>query len=628
MEPWSFILPEQRRIEVRNPAELARAPIPRVPRPPTVSDPQFDVPPRYLSLSDVINISLSNLDVVRVLTGFTAVSTGRTVYDVAITNTRVDQERANFDPNLQAINSWNRNETANGTFDPFNPIVGSRGNNYVLDLGLSKRTLTGGVIDFGVNANNNRVRPGIFPLNPSTRSSLDLGYTQPLLQGGGSAVNRVPIVLARIDTERSFFQYKSSIQDNVQSVIDGYWAIVFARTDLWVREQQVQQLEFANRRAEAALEVGTSDLREVAQTRVAYQNFRANLILTQANLLQREAAFRNVLGLPPYEPERIVPVSPLLEEKLEIDWEGIVSLAETQRPDIIELKLILEADLQRLLVSRNQASPRLDGVALYRWNGLEGTLPGGAVVGTQPGQFTDWNLGVNFSVPLGLRRDRALLRQQELLIERDRANLQQGLHQALHNLAQNLRNLEQFYAQYERFKEVREAAKVNLDAQIESYAAGLTQFIIVLQAVNDWGNAVSSEAQSLVQYNAELARLELATGTILEAHGIAFFEERYGSLGPLGRLADPQCYPLATRPTPSVIRYETREQPSEEAFNLIDPVDEMREDASGAEAFEPGLIEEVEPTSIPEDKPAVPDDRSSKDSAVIRAARSLKSLFR
>jgi outer membrane protein TolC len=209
----------------------------------------------------------------------------------------------------------------------------------------------------------------------------------------------------------------------------------------------------------------------------------------------------NILGLPPYEAERTIPVTPMIDQPMTIDWPAINELAARQRPDIIELKLILEADQQRLLLTNNQAKPRLDGVALYRWNGLEGEVPAGNRIGTEGGEFTDWAIGVNFSVPLGLRRERALLRQQQLIIRRDRANLDQGLHQMQHLLALSIRNLDQFYAQYERFQAVRRAARVNLDQQLARYNEGIVQFIVVLQAIVDWGNAVRSEAQALSQYN-------------------------------------------------------------------------------------------------------------------------------
>lgn len=626
-EPWSFVLPEQRCIQVRDPSQLCRAQIPMIPKPPTVVAPRFDAPPRPLSLSDVINISLSNLEVVRVLGGVSASSTGRTVYDVAITNATIDQQRGVFDPTLRLNNTWGHTDSPSAIFDALNPgqslLQGTTNDNQVFDFGLSKRMVTGGVIDFGVLSTESRIQPGALPLNPSTRSSATMSLTQPLLQGGGTRVNKVPIVLARINTERSFFQYKDSVQTHVQSVIAGYWALVQARTELWARQQQVKQLEFANNQAQARLEVGEADLGATAQTQLAYENFRASLVTAEANILQREAALRNVMGIPPYEEERMIPVSSLIDEKVDVNWDGILNLAETQRPDIIELKLILEADQQNLLLRKNQALPTLNGVALYRWNGLEGSMPNGNNLQSGGGQFDDWNLGVNFSVPLGLRTGRALLRQQQLLIQRDRANLDQGLHAAVHTLAQNIRNLDQFYEQYLRFKAVREAAKTNLEQQLFRFKVGNVQFIVVLQAVVDWGNAVSNEAASLVQYNTELASLERETGSILEAHGIAFYEERFGAISPLGRCANPVCYPLANKPTPTVDRYDTGPEPSEEFFDLQSPVDR------NAEVEDLGLPPLEIPDLSPEQmRPTDSDSGSKKPSLRVRAATAIKNLFR
>jgi hypothetical protein len=244
---------------------------------------------------------------------------------------------------------------------------------------------------------------------------------------------------------------------------------------------------------------------------------------------------------------------------------------------LIELKLILEADQQLLLQANNQALPRVDAVARYRWNGLEGQIPGGGYVSSLPGQHTDWTLGVTFSVPLGLRSARAQLRQRQLLISRDRANLQQGLHSAVHTIALSVRNLDQFYEQYRAFGETRAAAQINLEQQLARYRAGIIQFINVLQAIVDWGNAVSSEAQSLAQYNTELATLERDTGTILETHGIRFFEERFGSIGPFGRLADDRCYPQALPPTENEPIYPATDKPSETFFRLEDPLQRLRD---------------------------------------------------
>ncbi len=428
-------------------------------------------------------------------------------------------------------------------------ITGLRTDNYNVNAGLSKTTHAGWNGSLNVNTGPTFAQPGVFPLNPESRPSLGLQWTQPLLQGAGRPANLAPIVLARIDTERSYFQFKDSVQELVRSVIEAYWSIVFARTDVWAREQQVKQAQFAYDRTAAAFEVGSADVGETAQAKTALANFRVNLLTSRANLLQSEAALRNLLGFPAYDPDQIIPVTPPIQDRLDMDWEQILSLAEENRPDVIELKLVLEADQQRLFQANNNALPRTDAVALYRWNGLEGEMPIGTNLSSAPGQFTDWTLAVNFSVPLGLRQSRAALRRQELVTSRDRANLDQGLHNAGHQLALTLRNLAQFYEQYSANTELRQAAETNLNLQLSEYRGGRQNFLVVLLAITDWGNAVSAQAQTLLQYNTELANLERRTGTILETHGVRFYEERFGAISPLGRLLRGAYYPQSLPPT-------------------------------------------------------------------------------
>lgn len=603
-EPWRPIFPEQRRMQIRAPGAMPKARLPRLPSPPTVSDPQWDARGEDFPLDEAIRTALANSEVVRVLAGTTATSSGRTIYDPALTNTGIDQARGRFDPAVDVRNGFNHRESPGG-IDPDDPSQTIAGvpatDDYQMSMGLSKTTATGGSLRLGVTAVPTRVNAPGLPLNPQTGSATELSLSQPLLKGGGVRRNLAPVVLARIDTERSFFQLKQSVQQSVRGVIEAYWALVFSRTDLWVRQQQVIQGEEALLVASNRLKVGLTDSAEVAQARSALASFRASQITAEADLLEREAALWNIMGLPPQEPVRMIPVTPPTREQLTADWDTVVSLAEERRPDLIELKLILEADQQRLLTARNQALPQVDAVALYRWNGLEGTTPGGDFASTRPGEFTSWQLGVNFSVPIGLRQARAELRQQELIIMRDRANLQQGLHDVTHSLAASFRNLAQAYQQYRAFTESRAAAQINLMHQRANYQAHRTIYLNVLQAITNWGTAVSAEAQALTRYNVELANLELQTGTILETHGVRFFEERYGSVGPLGRIFYDRCYPRDYRPGPNVDQYPRGSQPAEKTFNLEEPIrlPTLKSQPSGGPLTNPERLRLEVPEPIP-----------------------------
>ena len=285
------------------------------------------------------------------------------------------------------------------------------------------------------------------------------------------------------------------MQENVRGVIEAYWSLVAARTDVWARRQQVEQLTEGVRRITARVEKELDNRADLAQAQLQLANFRANLVAAEANVIQREAALRNILGWRPTDGMRLIPNTPPLTERFLPDWPQINELAGERRPDIIELKLILEADDQQWQIARNNALPRVDAVGLYRWNGLEGRMPNGASISSNSSQFTDWTMGVNFSVPLGLRQSRATLRARELIIARDRANLQQGLHNAAHALATSVRSLAQLYEQYLAFHDAREAARVNLDAQLLRYRTGQTILLNVLQALVDWSHDLLTEPE-------------------------------------------------------------------------------------------------------------------------------------
>ena len=265
-EPVRCIFPEQRRIQYRSPGQLPPLNVVPGTTPPTVTDPQTENQQEagLISLDEALRIALRNSEVIRVLAGTTAVSTGQTLYDPAITNTQVDQARGAFDPNLRLQNNYNHDESP-GFADV---------DTYNLGLTVDQQKASGGTVQFGVTAAPTRRNQTGLPLNPQTPTAVEFSYTQPLLRGRGRDVNLAPIVIARIDTERSFYLLKDAVQDLVRSVIEGYWGLVFARTDVWARQQQVEQFEFAVDFLLAQQRVGRGDAGDTAQSQVSLARFR------------------------------------------------------------------------------------------------------------------------------------------------------------------------------------------------------------------------------------------------------------------------------------------------------------------------------------------------------------------
>jgi outer membrane protein TolC len=535
------------------------------PAPVTVATNEATRAERLMTLDEAIRLTLQHSEAIRVLAGVSAVSTGQTIYDTAIAVTPIDQAKAVFDPVFSANSSFRHTE-----FPGLNALGSSiiRSQTAGNDSGVSLRDLNtlGGTADLSFS--NSLDDPAVAGFLNRNLPSASLSYTQPLLAGLGRDANTAPIVIARLQQEISYFQFKDSMQELVRGTIAAYWSLVQARTQLWAREKQIDQFRNVYLQAEAKFRIGSADQSNVAQRKLAYANSQANLVTARANVLQREAALRNMVGLPPEDGTRLVPSTPPTRDQVQFRWDEINETAQSLRPDLIELNLILLADRKRLVQSRNLAQPQLDAVALQRWDGLSGQVINGNQLSSGLGDNSSWTMGVNFSVPLSLRKSRAQVRNHELLIMKDRALIQQNLHQIEHLLATSLRTIDQSFLQYEAFRDARQAAKEYLDVREANIGANKEDFLNFLQGLSDWGNAVAAEAEALTSYNTGLADLERQTGTILETHGIRFLEEQFASIGTHGRWCQDECYPRDLRPQENRQRYEDSGKASEEAFDL------------------------------------------------------------
>src|SRR5262249_6971765 len=137
------VMSEQRHLQIREPEQLPKTNALDMPPPATVSDPQPNNTERPVSLNDAIRITVATSKVVRVLVGTTAVSSGKTIYDAAITNTTIDQQKATFDPTLTVNNTFNRTEPPFAVLNPLDPtgtsILATRTDDYTLNAGLAQK---------------------------------------------------------------------------------------------------------------------------------------------------------------------------------------------------------------------------------------------------------------------------------------------------------------------------------------------------------------------------------------------------------------------------------------------------------------------------------------------------------
>src|SRR5208282_3107556 len=138
--------------------------------------------------------------------------------------------------------------------------------------------------------------------------------------------------------------------------------------------------------------------------------------------------------------------------------------------------------------------------------------------------FRTWSVGFTFQMPLGMRSPLANTRNAQYILLRQRAYLQQIVHQTTHSLARFFLEVDANYKQFKTASRLRAAAAQRLEAQRAYYEEGRITIDRFLDAVSQYASAVAQEAQYKMTYNISIVALEEAKGTLLAYDNIAVAE--------------------------------------------------------------------------------------------------------
>ena len=378
-----------------------------------------------------------------------------------------------------------------------------------------------------------------FFLNPSWSSDLSLQITQPLLRGFGTTVNRAGLVIARNSREQTATAFVISVVQTVQQVENAYWDLVAARKAVEVKEQSLELAKKLLGETKERVRVGTSAPIDLVQSEAAVASRRQELIAARNAAADAEDALKSVLGFdePAEWTASIRTTDDLAIEPIRPDLDTAIRTALDRRPEIHQQMLAIEAAKLNVAVAKNDTMPRLDLSGSYGFSGLGGDLTirnpdTGEVVGTLPGGFDDafeqlrnfdfphWTLGVTFSVPLGNNDAKARLAQRRFEFEKALTRLQALKQKVILEVRRAVRGLEDSAASIDASVASTKLAERNVDAEHTKFKNGLSTNFQVLQIQDDLAAAQLTELKSRVAYRRSLVAYQVATGTLLEAHGI------------------------------------------------------------------------------------------------------------
>jgi len=198
---------------------------------------------------------------------------------------------------------------------------------------------------------------------------------------------------------------------------------------------------------------------------------------------------------------------------------GGIAQAMELRPDYQQSKIEIENRNITVVVTKNNTLPQLDLVASLRYLGIDQGL-GTAFRDLAAGDRRSWNVGANFSIPIGNRDARGRYNAAKLEEMKALVQLQQ-LEQQIIVLVDNAAGaVVTARKQMDAAREAVRLARESLAASETRLIAGTGTTFEVLELQKKLAEVEISEILARAAYNSAVARYRLETGTTLRVYGV------------------------------------------------------------------------------------------------------------
>jgi outer membrane protein TolC len=547
------------------PGSALAPPLGTLPPPTTVDDTERQT--RYLSLRETLAIALENgtIGTTNALAPGSANDTlggfsGRSVQasdavrvlaiDPAIVANDIEISLSKFDTLWNTSLTWSRTETPLGisptTFTQMgSSLTNTSADNLTFRTGLTKPLPTGGVagITFGIASQHNDPASRI---NPAIQPDIQFIFEQPLLKGFGDEINQLrdahpgsvlspfPVVgqvegilITRIRFDQQRAEFERNINYLLLNVEAAYWNLYGAYHQLYSREEGMRYAYESWRLTKLGFDAGRAAAQDLEQTRLQYEQFRAQRLTALGQVLESERQLRGLLGLKVEDGCRLVPADAPTLTPVKPDWQASLNETLARRPELLLARQDLKVHQLALIRERDNLLPDLRFVAMDQIHSVGSQLDGGRTPDNAFHQlvsdpFNNFSLALQMNVPIGLRAAHAAVRDAKLNLQRSYLSLRTEEDKAERFLALAYRQVLEFQEQIEVQQAALTAATGQLDRYYELFQGGRgkpfgADLILALQ---NWSNSVANYYAAIVQYNNALAQLEFAKGTILERDNV------------------------------------------------------------------------------------------------------------
>ncbi|MDB6168648.1 MAG: outer rane efflux protein [Verrucomicrobia bacterium] len=389
-------------------------------------------------------------------------------------------------------------------------------------VGVAQTLTSGALVDVSASLNRTGDVPIITTPNPAYNSDVSLSVVQPLLRGGGRAVNRAAIERSKLGLNIANLSYKGSVLRVVRDTEAAYFNLVFARGQLAVKQHSLELAQRLYDENKARRITGVATDLDVLTAEVGIATARNGVVTADQLVHNSEDALLALIGQTQFNIAVGTVVLPPNQDSAP-SFDVSYRLARENQPDLMTSQTTIKQFELDASTSKNAALPTLNLGGAVGYNGTD-TSYRSAINRLPDGDGRNWQLDLALSVPWGLHADRARYRSALAGLRQEQAHLQQIDQNLIVQVRAAVRAVETNQLSVEIFGKSTELAVKQYELQLARFKAGLSTSRQVLETQDDLESARVNELLAQVNLRIALANLHQLESSSLEHYHIALAE--------------------------------------------------------------------------------------------------------
>jgi outer membrane protein TolC len=356
----------------------------------------------------------------------------------------------------------------------------------------------------------------------NSSGSAGLTLTQPLLKNFWIDQPRLTIRLAKNLLKYDEQGLRLQLNNSITAVENAYYELIYAQENVKVQQEALVLAQTQLDQDRQRVQIGTLAQLDVQQDESQVATSKANLIAAQYTLANDQNTLKNLLTDQyahwhdtDIQPTETITNAPLKLFDLQDSW----SKGMTERPDLLQSRLNVEAQGIQLKFDNNQLYPELNLNGSYGYNGA------GVQYNDVFGQIANqdrptYYYGAELKVPLSNVGARNTYKADKVTLQQLLLKLKQFEQNIMVQIDNAVKNAQSTYESVGATRQARIYAEAALDAEQKKYAVGKSTTFTVLQLQNTLTTARSQEIRALANYYEALSNLALQEGSTLERNRI------------------------------------------------------------------------------------------------------------